>query len=130
MCMWYNHAIEFLNRKNMKHKVVKLQFFIGLTAIFFVAVISQKLNILISAGFGFVLAYVPTVVYSKIAFAKGLVVLPHVALLQHQKAMLIKFILNLLLFGLVFLLYKQCNFMALLFVYFMTLSAYWISLIW
>lgn len=113
----------------MKHKVVKLQFLMGLACVLVVAVISRNANIILSASVGFSLACIPTIVYSMIAFSKGLVVLPSVAYMQHQKAMIVRFLLNILLFGLTVLYYRQCNFIVLFIAYFITLSAYWFSLI-
>ena len=72
---------------------------------------------------------IPTFVYIKIAFANGLIILPSEAFKLHKKAMIAKFIVNLVLFMLIIMLYKDCNFLALFLTYIITLSGNWLNLV-
>ena len=109
--------------------IVKLQLLFGCICIIFASLMSKSVNSALSAFLGLLLAFVPTLVYIKIAFAKGLVNYPSIILERHKKAMLLKFVLNFILFALVFIFYKKCNYFALFGTYIVTLSGYWISLI-
>ncbi|MFN7094365.1 MAG: hypothetical protein ACK4M7_03275, partial [Burkholderiales bacterium] len=60
---------------------------------------------------------------------KGNIVYPTHALGSHQKAALIRFLVNMILFALVFISYPQCKVIELFLTYFVTLSGYWFSLI-
>lgn len=122
--MFYSNQ-HFIGIKN----IVKLQLIFGLSCVIFTAIIIKNFSGVLSAFLGLLLALMPTIAYIKIAFAKGLVDYPSVVLGRHQKAMLLKFLLNIILFALVFISYKQCNFFALFATYFITLSGYWVSLI-
>ncbi len=114
--------------KDVKN-IIKLQLVLGLCFVIFVVIISKSYNNILSAFLGLLIALIPTIAYTKIAFAKGLVNYPSVILARHKKAMLLKFIFNIILFALVFLSYKQCNFFVLFTSYMITLSGSWVSLI-
>jgi len=111
------------------YQLVKIQLIAGLTAAAIVAAHKHDLNTLFSAIVGLVLAISPTIVYTMVAFSGGLVTTPTIAYTRHKKAMISRFILNLLLFGLVALIYRQCDYTALLITYIVSLSGYWISLL-
>ncbi|MCC2645122.1 MAG: hypothetical protein K0R94_900 [Burkholderiales bacterium] len=110
-------------------KVVIIQLAMGLVAVLLLTVHQQNINTLPSSIIGLALAIVPTIVYTKIAFGGGLFLAPHVVYLRHKKAMISRFITNLLLFSIVLVAYKQCDYFALLITYIATLSGYWMSLI-
>ncbi len=109
--------------------ILKLQLLFGCSCIIFAIFMLKNVNGILSAFLGLLLALVPTLVYIKIAFAKGLVNYPSVILARHKKAMLLKFIINFILFAIVFIFYKKCNYFALFGTYIVTLSGYWVSLI-
>ena len=111
------------------HKVVKTQFCLGLLCVIVVGVITRNYNSMISALTGMGLVMLPTILYAIIAFSKGVVAYPEVALGRHQKAMVMRFLLNFALFALVLIYYRQCNFLVLFITYFVTISGYWFSLI-
>jgi F0F1-type ATP synthase assembly protein I len=101
----------------------------GLIATVALAVHKHSLNTAFSGIAGLFLAIAPTVVYARIAFADQLVVTPGVAFARHKKAMLWRFLLNLVLFAVVLFLYKKCDYIALFVAYFITLAGYWVSLV-
>jgi hypothetical protein len=109
--------------------LIKIQLTLGLVAVTAVAFFKHNANSICSGFVGLVLAIVPTVIYAKIAFGNGLVSIPVIAYSQHKKAMLSRFMLNLIFFAMVILIYKRCDYVALLLVYFVTLAGYWISLV-
>ena len=110
-------------------RLIKIQLTVGLIATVILAVHKNSMNTAFSGIVGLVLAIVPTVVYAKIAFANHLVVAPSVAFVRHKKAMIGRFVLNLLLFAIVLFFYKKCDYIALFVAYFIALAGYWISLI-
>ena len=91
--MFYSNR-HFKNVKN----IIKLQLFMGLLCSIFTIVITKDINSSFSAFLGFILAILPTLIYIRIAFAKGLIAAPQVVLARHYKAMILKFILNIILF--------------------------------
>ncbi len=111
------------------HKVIRCELILALICICVIALFTRNYNSIFSAFLGGVLGLVPTIVYAYIAFRKGIVVYPEAALRRHQKAMVFRFIANFVLFTLVLIMYRQCNFLLLLISYFVTLSGYWFSLI-
>jgi hypothetical protein len=111
------------------YQLVKIQLFAGLVATAFVAAHKHNLNTLFSGLVGLALAIAPTIVYTKIAFSSGFVSTPTVAYTRHKKAMISRFMLNLSLFSIVALVYRHCDYTALLIAYIVTLSGYWISLL-
>jgi F0F1-type ATP synthase assembly protein I len=110
-------------------QILKTQLALGAIAVIILAIFRPNLNSVISATLGVSFVVVTTFIYAKIAFAKGLVLLPSVAFLRHQKAMFARFLINILLFILVFLIYRNCDFLALFTAYIVTMSSYWFSLI-
>jgi F0F1-type ATP synthase assembly protein I len=110
-------------------QVIKLQLGLGSACSLLVALIMQDFNSILSALLGFALALASTVVYAKVAFAKGKIAYPAHALSSHQKAALLRFLVNMVLFALVFISYPQCKVIELFLTYFVTLSGYWFSLI-
>lgn len=83
----------------------------------------------ISSILGSVIAIIPTFLYVKVAFVNGVINYPENALKQHKRAMKLRFLLTLILFALVFVYFRHCNFLLLFIDYIVTLSAYWINLI-
>lgn len=119
---------------NHKHasivsKLVKIQLIMGLIATIALVAYRHNLNTAFSGIAGSFLAIVPTVVYAKIAFTEHLAVAPAIAFVRHKKAMLSRFLLNLVLFAIVLFLYKKCDYIALFVTYFITLAGYWVSLV-
>jgi len=110
-------------------KTIKLQFILGICAVILISFFRSNQNSIISAVIGVFLVTIPTLIYVKIAFARGFIAYPNIALAQHQKAMLFRFFLNLVLFMVVAVVYRGCDFLALFTTYFITLSGYWFSLI-
>lgn len=110
-------------------RVIKFQLALGVICTLAVALITQNLNSILSALIGVALVLLPTLGYAFVAFRRGVVAYPGVALGRHQKAMVLRFILNFVLFALVIINFRQCNFLVLLITYFVTLSGYWFSLI-
>ena len=111
------------HRRYFKHvkSTIKLQFYLGFVCVIVVAVSRKDLIEIVSSLIAMSLVIVPTLAYIKIAFAQGLVGHPKVVLARHQMAMLIKFVLTALLFALVYIFYRQCNFFVLLITYFICL---------
>jgi F0F1-type ATP synthase assembly protein I len=101
----------------------------GLLTAIVIAAHTRSMNALLSGMIGLIIALISTIVGAKIAFSDGLVVAPSVAYTRHKKAMIGRFILNLLLFAVVVLVYRQCNYIALFLTYIVALSGYWIGLI-
>ena len=110
-------------------KQVVTQFFCGLAAVVFFSIVDFSYNTVISAVIGIIIAVTPTLIYAKLAFAKGLIVLPKEAFRLHKKAMVYKFISNLLLFVVVLSVYKKCNYVALYCSFLAALCGNWFSLI-
>ncbi|MCC2626105.1 MAG: hypothetical protein K0R14_1978 [Burkholderiales bacterium] len=119
------------SRKHIKimYRLVMVQSVMGLLAAIIIAVHTRSMNALLSGIVGLFIALISTLIGAKIAFGDSLVVAPNVAYARHKKAMISRFILNLLLFAVVVLVYRQCNYIALLSAYIAALSGYWISLI-
>lgn len=92
-------------------------------------IISNELRSLLSSLLGFALVFIPTLVYIKVAFSRGLVVLPDVAIKLHKKAIIYRLGITTILFILVFACYKNCNFFIFFVTYLVTLSGYWFSLL-
>ncbi len=122
-----------MNYKNLQlilgHKVILWEFVLTLVFTLLVAFISKSFNNILSAFLGGVLVFIPTLIYSFFAFKKGIVAYPVVVLKRHQKAMVFRFLANFILFALVIIFYRQCNFLLLLIGYLVTISGYWVSLI-
>jgi F0F1-type ATP synthase assembly protein I len=122
-----------MNYKNLHlilgHKVIRLETALLLMFTLVVAVVSRSCNSALSAFLGGVLVLLPTLIYSCLAFRQGLIAYPNVALRRHQKAMVFRFLANFILFALVTIFYRQCNFLLLIIGYFVTISGYWLSLI-
>lgn len=110
-------------------KILKTQLALGAIAVIILAIFRPQPNSVISAILGVSFVVMTTCIYAKIAFAKGLVLLPNVAFIRHQKAMFARFLINILLFTMVFLIYRNCDFFALFTAYIVTLSGYWFGLI-
>ncbi len=129
--IWYNLA--HMNYKSSQlivgNKVILWEVVLTLIFTLLVAIISKSYNSTISAFLGGVLVLVPTLVYAFFAFKKGVVAYPSVALKRHQKAMVFRFLANFILFALVIIFYRQCNFLLLLIGYLIAISGYWVSLI-
>lgn len=119
---------------NHKHaaivsRLVKIQLIMGLIATAVLAVHKHSVNTAFSGIAGMFLAIAPTVVYAKIAFAGHLVTTPGATFVRHKKAMLSRFLLNLVLFAIVLFLYKKCDYIALFAAYFIALAGYWVNLV-
>lgn len=117
------------NHITIVYQVVIIQLIMGLLAVLIFVANKHTTDTLVSSFVGLALAIAPTIVYTKIAFGRGLFLAPNTVYLQHKKAVISRFILNLLLFSVVLLVYKHCNYAALLTTYIAGLSGYWISLL-
>lgn len=109
--------------------VVKTQAIFGLVCVLLIAGITRDFNSILSSLIGFGVAFSATIVYVLAAFYKGFIAYPNQVLKLHQKAVVLRFLVNLLLFMIVFISYRQCRFMLLLITYLVTLSGYWFSLL-
>lgn len=110
-------------------RVIKLQLAGGASCSLIALIIMQNRSYFVSALLGCIIAIIPTVVYIKIAFAKGVINYPQKALKQHKNAMVLRFLTSLLLFAVVFMCFKHCDFLVLFSTYIIVLSAYWFSLV-
>lgn len=122
-----------MDYKNLRftfgQKAIRLQVGLCLTCIVVVAIVAKNFNSVVSAAVGGGLVIIPTLLYAHIVFRKGVVNYPATTLRLHQIAMVARFIANFVLFVIVCLSYKQCDFLTLFVTYLVTLSAYWLSLI-
>ena len=120
----------FINNKNFIAvvQVLKWQVIFGITAILLVSVIKHDINSSFSALLGLLCVLLPTIIYIRVAFVKQVLAAENVLKL-HKKAMLLKFISNLILFALVFLFYKKCDVIVLFMTYIFSISGYWFSLL-
>ncbi len=108
--------------------VIKLQVCLGGLAIIASLGISRNLIAVISALCGFGLAFMPTLIYAKIAATKQVLMADKVLAL-HKKALIFKFSANFLGFLIVFITFRQVNSLALFGSYLLTLSSYWLGLL-
>ena len=113
----------------LKNRVILLEVILTVLVTLLVAIITKNHNNTLSVFLGGVLVMIPTVVYAFLVFRNGAVAYPGVALKQHQKAMVFRFLANFILFAIVIIFYRQCNFLLLLLGYLVTISGYWLSLI-
>jgi hypothetical protein len=114
--------------KNIK-RTLKIQLILGVMAIIIFTISKHgAINSLVSSILGFAIALSGTLVYIKIAFSSGVITHPSVAYTLHKKAMVSRFATNLLLFAIVFLVYKNCDALVLIITYCVTYSAYWFVL--
>ena len=113
----------------MGHKVILWEVVLTVTFTLLVAIISKNLNSTLSAFLGGFLVFISTLIYSFFAFKRGVVAYPSIVLKRHQKAMVSRFLANFILFALVIIFYRQCNFLLLLIGYLVTIGGYWVSLI-
>ena len=111
------------------NKVILWEVMITFLLTFLVFINGKNYNNTLSVFLGGILVIIPTFIYSFTVFINGLVAYPSVALKRHQKAMVFRFLANFVLFALVMVLYRQCNFVLLFLGYIITLSGYWLSLI-
>ncbi len=120
----------FINNKNFIAvvQVLKWQVIFGITAILFVSAIKHNVDSSLSALLGLLCVLLPTIIYIRVAFVKQVLAAENVLKL-HKKAMLLKFISNLILFALVFLFYKKCDVIVLFVTYIFSISGYWFSLL-
>lgn len=110
-------------------RTVKLQLILGLIVVVMFAIGKHNMNSTISAILGAGIAIVATVTYIKAAFGLGVIAYPKDAYVRHKKAMVYRFTINLLMFALVFILYRKCDSLALLVTYCVTFCAYWLALV-
>lgn len=109
-------------------RVLKLQLLLAVCSVVITAIIVSNLNSIYSSLIGCVIAIVPTVAYVLIAFRDGVVVSPSKAFQNHKNAFMVRFLLNVLLFVLTCVLYKNCNYLTLFSSFCVVLSAYWLSI--
>lgn len=109
--------------------VVYLQLSLGSLSTIAALIVTYSLNSTFSGFLGMLVAVVPTLVYIKFAFGKGLHQLPLDVWKNHKRAMQYKFITTLLVFASIFFLYRNCNFLVLFAVYIITSLANWLALI-
>lgn len=128
--MVYSRYMDYKNQHIiLSHKVIRWELTLAGICTLVVAITTKNFNSTLSAILGGILVLVPTVIYAFIAFRKGVIAYPGVALGRHQKAMVFRFIINFVLFALVVIFYRQCNFLVLLITYLITMGGYWLSLI-
>lgn len=109
--------------------VLKLQLVFALVMTALSYMINRSAANLLSALVGGAIAIIPTQVYVKVAFSRGLVVNPNEALRLHKKAVVSRFLLTMGLFVLVLIMYRKCNFFVAFITYIVVLSAYWFGLL-
>ena len=106
--------------------VIRKQLLLGVVCVI-LSVLSWDVNVVVSALIGFLLVFIPTVVYVKVSNMKQIMPVYQVYG-KHQKAELMKFILNFIGFTIVFIFYKNVHVLALFITYVVTLSGYWLGL--
>lgn len=111
------------------HKVIKTQLVLAVAGILCIGLVTRNFNSILSVMFGCIVAFVPTLIYVKVAFQKGLLAYPNQVLKRHQRAVVLRFLVSFFLFSLICYSYSSCNFLLLLVAYVITLSSYWIILI-
>lgn len=89
--------------------------------------LSFNVDAIVSACFGFILVFIPTLVYVKISNMRKIMPVYQVYS-KHQKAELMKFTLNFIGFILVFVFYRNVHVLAFFATYVVTLSSYWLGL--
>lgn len=113
---------------NIYKKVLTIQVALIVICFLISFVCRYNSNTLLSVALGGFLAILPNFVYAKIVNVKC--VLPvHQVLPLHQKALLLKFFVNLVAFVCVLVLYRQVDSKALFITYVVTLGSYWIALV-
>ena len=90
--------------------------------------LTQSMNLVFSCLLGCVFVFVLNVIHFRVAFSNGLILKPKKALLQHKKAMFLKFVVNIIIFITIFIYYKNCNYLALFLGYIITQFSGWIIL--
>lgn len=115
--------------KRVEYTIVGLQ--LGLTCLCIVVTscISRNFANVMSAAIGAGIVILSTLLYGRIALINNCLAYPAVALKRHQLAMLLRFMLSLILFALVAILYRQCNFVVLFVSYVVCSGSYWLSLL-
>lgn len=108
---------------------IGLQLGLGMFISFITLLISGILNNLFSCLLGSLLVVIPSLVYAITAFSQGIVVTPNLAITLHKRAMLIKFVINFILFILVILAYRNCNYLLLFINYIITQVCGWLILL-
>jgi F0F1-type ATP synthase assembly protein I len=122
------------NKKNLSsvYNVINLQVMLAIASCLIALILSRSIkdvNVFYSAIIGAFVAIFPSYIYMLVAFKNGAVVQPELAIKNHKTAFLVKFLLNFILFAVVFIFYKRCNFLVLFVVFFLVLGSYWLSLI-
>ena len=116
------------NRKSIIF-IVSTQLIIGVFLILLTYALTRDFNDTNSLLIGVLMSIMSTLCYVLITFRVGFVHLPKIAYKNHQIAVIIKFMLNIVVFILVLNYYKNCNFLLMLIGYVLTMSSYWLSLI-
>ncbi len=116
-------------KKNLARILVKYQLCTLIILLLITALLFKGKNNILSVLFGSLIVILSTFLYGCIAFAQGLVVKPKIAIMLHQRAMLFKFILNTMLFMLVIIFFKRCNYIFLFVSYIITQSTVWLILL-
>lgn len=116
-------------QRHQLRNLVLIQLGLGLIVSILFMLLKRNVNSTVSACLGAFMSVLLTIFSAKVAFAKGDIVLPKQAIAQHKKAMLVKWLLNILLFAVVLIFYKKCDYTALFISYSITLAGYWVSLI-
>jgi F0F1-type ATP synthase assembly protein I len=110
------------------NRIFKLQLSLGGVTIVILAIFTQNIHIVISAILGTLLVVIPAFIYLLMIVRNKWVALPEVIIKRHKNGLIFKFMVNLLLFALIFNFYKQCNLLSLFATYIIVLSSYWLVL--
>lgn len=127
--------LQYVPMSNQHKRIVsvaqtlKLQLMLSLIVVTLFVLFKQNINSILSSCLGGLVAIVATLIYVRIAFAKGVVAYPRDAYVRHKKAMLYRFVTNLVLLSLVFMFYRKCDSLAFMITYCVTFCAYWLALI-
>ncbi len=127
----YVIIVTYDNRNNLKNTVfcvIKLQFIQGIVALLMVFLYKYSFSALYSGFLGLLIAVIPTIAYAKVVITEK-IDNANIMYRKHKKAMMIKFIINGMIFMLVFLFVKNINIFSLFFVYIVAISGYWTSLL-
>ncbi|MBY0380237.1 MAG: ATP synthase subunit I [Burkholderiales bacterium] len=111
-------GLQMEARKNKKYIFLQMCVF----TIVFVGLytLTKNINTAFSCLLGCIIVFTLNIIHLRVAFYKGFVVKPKEALIQHKKAMFLKFVANIILFITLILLYKNCNYLALFLGYIIT----------
>jgi hypothetical protein len=109
--------------------LLRLQLFIALLLLIICLFMTNSCNSVLSATIGSLLVFSLTYLTYFLTLHNSLVVLPNIAIKNHKKTMIYKFFINIIFFLLIYILYKNCNYLWLFIGYISTQLSFWFVLI-